>query len=420
MRRFWVVLYAVTALVHVPFALGLRHLVELALGARPAGGPGVAIAETSLGGPAGASLATWTASLATIGLVGLLRVPIANARNDRPRQRWRTLLVEEPYFAHWCAALGSALFFLPGLVLVGALSLAGRASAEGSTLRALASGAPGPGSLAAGLYATFLVVSAYGVLVRRRWVRVRTVEVPIAGLAPAFDGYTIAHLSDLHLGSYTPRARAERWRDRVNALGVDLVALTGDYVTSGVAFHRDIAAVLSGFRAKDGTLAVMGNHDYFGDGEPLVELLRAGGVTVLRNEGTSIERGGSRLAIAGVDDTWTRRADVRRAVERRDRSAPLLALAHDPALFPQLAAEGAALVLAGHTHWGQVGVPFLATRFNVSRMTWRYHAGTYTEGGSTLVINPGLGTTGPPVRLGAPPEITLVRLRAASPSDATR
>jgi predicted MPP superfamily phosphohydrolase len=391
MRRFWVVLYAITAIVHVPFALGLRW--TLARTGDPAG-------------PLAGGLAAWSVALATTAaLVAALRIVVATAREDRPRPRWRTVLLEEPYYVHWCAAVGSALFYVPAALVAWVASTLGAA-------------APGSGALAAGLYAFFLVVAAYAVFVRRRWVRVRTVEVPVRGLPAPFDGYTIAHLSDLHVGGHTPRTRAEAWRARVDAMGVDLVALTGDYVTSGVAFHRDIADVLSGFHAKDGTFAVMGNHDYFGDGEPLISLLRAGGVRVLRNEHATIERGGARIGVAGVDDTWTRRADVRRAVEGRDVDVPLLALAHDPALFPALAAEGADVVLSGHTHWGQVGVPFFAATLNMSRLTWRYHAGTYREGEATLVISPGLGTTGPPARLGSPPEITIVRLRRAAPEGA--
>ena len=200
----------------------------------------------------------------------------------------------------------------------------------------------------------------------------------------------------------------------MNRLGVDLVALTGDYVTSGVAFHADIAAVLTDFAAKDGTFAVMGNHDYFGNGEPLVTLLRDGGVKVLRNEHVTLERGTDRMHVAGVDDTWTRRADVARTVESCSSGTPIVALAHDPKLFPELARRGASLVLSGHTHWGQIAVPFAAARLNLSRASrYRYHAGLYSEDGSTLYVNPGLGTTGPPIRFGAPPEITIFRLRAA-------
>jgi predicted MPP superfamily phosphohydrolase len=91
-----------------------------------------------------------------------------------------------------------------------------------------------------------------------------------------------------------------------------------------------------------------------------------------------------------------------------------VALAHDPELFPELAGEGASLVLSGHTHWGQIAIPFLSTRANLSRLRYQYHAGLYRQGDATLYVHPGLGTTGPPVRVGAAPEITILRLRRAA------
>jgi hypothetical protein len=380
MRRFWTALYIITALSQITFAIGARHVLA-AIGA-----PG----------------ASWIAVLAAALLVALLRGRIRRGVVDRPIARWRRLLVEEPYYVHWCAALCATALFAVTLPLLGAAWIA--------------RGEPpvAPGALAAGCYAAGLALAAYGVLIRRRWLRVRTLDVPIPGLGAAFDGYRIAHLSDLHIGSLCPRARADAWVDRANALGADLCALTGDYVTSGVAFHEDIAAALTRLRARDGAIAVMGNHDYFGDGEPLISLLRAGGLKVLRNEHTVIARGADRLTVAGVDDVWTRRADVDRALAGRDRAIPAVVLAHDPALFPKLAARGAALVLSGHTHWGQLAVPFLA-RYNLSALIghFRFNAETYRKDGATLYVHPGMGTTGPPVRLGAPPEITVLRLRCA-------
>jgi uncharacterized protein len=338
-------------------------------------------------------------TLAAAALVVALRGRIRLLRWDQPIPRWRRLLVEEPYFTHWAASVAC----LPLFVLGAALELL-RAS--------LADGPAHVGLVALGAYLTGLSVAGWAVMVRRRWIRVRQIEVDVVGLAPALDGFRIAQMSDLHIGSMCPAERAHRWVDRVNALDVDLVALTGDYVTSGVRFHEDIAAVLTRLRARDGVVAVLGNHDYFGEGDPLIGLLRAGGVTVLRNERIRVARGDAGLVIGGVDDLWTRRADVARTMAGWDRSEPLLMLAHDPALFPDIAGRGAALTLSGHTHWGQVAVPFLARHLNLSRLTTPLHSGRHRRGDSTLWINPGLGTTGPPLRLGAAPEITVLVLRA--------
>ena len=381
MGRFFIALYGLTALCHIPFAMGLGFALRRA------------------GVPAAPFLAIGIAAA----LVALLRGRIGRARYDRPMPAWRLLLVEEPYYIHWGATIASVPLTL--VILAGSF-VAGLASSDNGGRLPLG---PGPSALAA--YLASFALAAWGVLVRRRWVRVRTLDVPIPDLPPSFEGYRIAQLSDLHIGSLCPRERGDRWVERVNGLDVDLVALTGDYVTNGVAFHKDIAAVITALRGKDGVVAVMGNHDYFGDGEPLISLLRRGGVTVLRNEWKTIERGEGRVTLAGVDDTWTRRADVARSMKGRDPALPVIALAHDPALFPKLARAGASLVLSGHTHWGQIAAPFLATRLNLSRLSFRYHAGMYREGGSTLYIHPGLGTTGPPIRVGSPPEITILRLR---------
>lgn len=381
MRRFQIAIFTITLVAHVPFALA----VAFALGRAGAPYPGLfAIVIAALG-------------------VALLGGRLRRARADGPIPDWKLRLVEEPWYAHWCAAvLACPLFVLALLVLL---------------VRALVAGAAGLGAEigAAALvsYGAALSLCGYGVLVRRRWVRVRTIDVPVTGLGAAFDGYRIAHLSDLHIGGLWPRRRAQRWVERVRDLEVDLVALTGDYVTQGEAFHEDIAAVVGQMRGRDGAIAVLGNHDYFGDAEPLVALLRARGVIVLRNEHVAVGRGDQAITIAGVDDTWSRRADVRRALAGAPADQPVIALAHDPQLFPELVRRGSQVVLSGHTHWGQLAVPFLPTRYNLSRLSYRLHAGSYRQGGAVLYVSPGLGTTGPPVRIGAPPEITILRLRCS-------
>ena len=378
MSKFFAYLGASTALFQVPFALCVTYVLR------------------RLWVPHPAPIAVALASLAVVLLYGRVR----EAMFDAPRPAWRRLLVTEPYYIHWCATVASVPLFLSATVTHAAFSLA----------LGLSLGDVPVFALAAGSYALGLVLSFWSVVVRRRWVRVRLLDVPVEGLPAAFDGYRIAQLSDLHLGQHHPRSAGERWAAMVARLDCDLVALTGDYVTSGTAFHDDIVAVLTLMRGRDGVVAVMGNHDYFGDAEGLIDRLRAGGVLVLRNQSRLLERGGACLTLAGVDDTWTRRADVPRTLSGIDPALSLIVLAHDPNLFPALALGGANLVLSGHTHWGQIGVPFSSSRYNLSRLMWKRHAGLYRDGKSVLYVNPGLGTTGPPVRFGVAPEITVVRL----------
>ena len=384
MRRFFVVLYAVTALVHLPMVVVLQRL----------------LIRLPVGGQLGQAWSWGLSGVAALGLAVAFHGRVALARWDRPIGRLRRLVLEEPYYAHWVA-----LFLAPPLFLVvGAVSwLAGTAAW------------PGWSALADRwlfAYALSGIVGVWAVMVRRRLFRVREIEVPLAGLDAAFDGYRVAQLSDLHVGSMTPERWARRWVARVAELEVDLVVLTGDYLTSGVRFHRQVADSLAALRARDGVYAVMGNHDYFDDGEPLMSLLAERGVVVLRNEHVEIERDGGRICLAGVDDVYTRRDDVAAALAGRDESVVLIVLAHDPVSFPAIAARGADLVLSGHTHWGQVAMPFFAERFGYRAGSWPYRAGRHRLGDSQLYVHPGLGTTGPPLRVGTCPEITVLALRA--------
>ena len=235
----------------------------------------------------------------------------------------------------------------------------------------------------------------------------------VPGLPREFDGYRVAQLSDLHIGGFTPRRWGEAWARRSNAAAPDLVVVTGDMVSSGVDFHADIAHVIGALRAEDGIYVSMGNHDYFGDGEPLVSLLRAQGAVVLRNQGRTVTRGDASLFVAGVDDTWTRRADLALTLSDRAPGACTVLLAHDPDLFPAAAEHGANLVLSGHTHGGQVALPFFSKWVSLGKLAHRFHLGLYREGDATLYVHPGLGTTGPPIRLGVAPEVAVFTLRAA-------
>lgn len=378
MRRFLFLLHGLTALFQIPFALAVVEGLER-LGVGPA---------------------RWAIALvAAIAMVAALRGRIRLGASDRPISRLRGWLVEEPYFVHWGASVWGAVTFVAGTTLALALAAGGAA--------------PWPGIATIALYAygSGVPIAFYAVVVRRRWIRVRTVTVRVRDLAPELEGLSITQLSDLHIGAMTPGRRGRRWVARANAIGADMVALTGDYVTSGVAFHEEIAEVFAGLRAPLGVFCVPGNHDYFGEGEPLFERLRARGIRVMRNEATTVEKGGVTFAIAGVDDVWTRRADVDKTMDQVPSGVrPIVALAHDPKLFPALADRGADVILSGHTHWGQVAMPFFARVINFARLAFPFHAGESTRGDATLVISPGLGTTGPPIRFGSPPEITVIRL----------
>src|SRR5258708_22261576 len=138
----------------------------------------------------------------------------------------------------------------------------------------------------------------------------------------------LAPLSDLHIGAPTPRRWGMRWAEAAAALEPDLAVVTGDLVTSGEEFHADVADVIGSLRAKKGVFVSMGNHDYFGDGEPLMGLLRQKGVRVLRNEGVVLERDGASMRLAPLPRTWTPQHHLARASRVRPAGATKRLLAH--------------------------------------------------------------------------------------------
>lgn len=370
-----------TVAIHVPVGLGVAELAR------------------RLGLPVPWLLGLAWAAAGAVLFAGHVRA----GASDRKRSTVGVWLLDLPYFIHWCAAVWT---LVPALVETLALPAI-----------ELARGVPVHLPVGAYMwtYLSGLVIAAYGVLVRRRWFRVVERELRVPGLDPRLDGLRVAHLSDLHVGTHTPRAWALRWSRAANARGADVAVVTGDMVTSGVAFHEDIADAVAELRAPLGVFVSMGNHDYFGEGEPLVSLLRSRGVNVLRNEGRVLERGGARFWLAGIDDTWTRRDDIAAAMEGRPEGVLAVLLAHDPKSFEEAAAAGADVVLSGHTHGGQIAVPFLYRWLSFSSLAHGYNVGFYRRGRSTLYVHPGLGTTGPPIRIGVAPEVTILVLRRSPP-----
>jgi len=378
MGRFLFIAMGITLAMHIPVVLGVVELARRLGVATP-----------------------WAVGVAWGGLgVGLFVGRIRAGMPDRRRGRAIVWLVDLPYFIHWCAAI---LTLIPAIALTLVLPLVQLARGEPMHV---------PVGAYLDTYIAGLAVSAYGVLVRRKWFRVVEREVRVTDLPPAFDGFRVAHLSDLHVGTHAPRARALQWSRAANERTPDLALVTGDLVTSGNAFDDDVADVIGALRAKLGVFSSMGNHDYFGEGEALAGKLRQRGVTVLRNEGVVLEKDGARLWLAAIDDVWTRRDDLGRAMAGRPEGVATVLMAHDPKSFDAAADAGANLVLSGHTHGGQVAVPLLARTLNLARLGYKYTLGFYRRGRATLYVHPGLGTTGPPVRLGVAPEVTILVLRA--------
>ncbi|HYQ45842.1 MAG TPA: metallophosphoesterase [Polyangiaceae bacterium] len=332
-----------------------------------------------------------------------LRRFIAQMR-DQPRPRWVTLWFDQPLFVHFGASTFSLLGSPISALLVVPLAWTGLGERAGFKSWQL---------IESYVYAFGALLSVWAIWIERRFVRVRRIDVPISGLPAAFEGYRIAQLSDLHVGSFDPKSRALEWVALSNALDPDLVAVTGDLVTSGRGFYRDVAEALGALRAKDGVFVSMGNHDLSNNDE-LTRLVAEHGPTVLRNSARIIRRGDALLNVAGVDARIASPSEVTDSLRTCTPDAPVLLLAHYPWIFEAAVASGADLILTGHTHGGQLGVPFFAQRWNLARLTGQRSRGLVFSGKTAMYVNAGLGTTGPPMRLAVPPEIALLTLRRAN------
>ena len=237
------------------------------------------------------------------------------------------------------------------------------------------------------------------------------VPVRLPRLAREFDGFRIAVVSDIHLGPLLGRRHTERIVRMINETEPDLVAVVGDLVDGTVAQLGPAAAPLADLVSRDGTFFVTGNHEYFVDDTAawLTELDQLG-VQVLRNENTRIRRGAAAFDLAGVNDLAGRSAeeppDFDAALRGTDAGTPTILLAHQPVQVAEAARRNVDLQLSGHTHGGQMWPFHYAVELAQPSL-----AGLSTVDGTQLYVSRGAGFWGPPVRVGAPPDITVLTLR---------
>ena len=237
-------------------------------------------------------------------------------------------------------------------------------------------------------------------------------------LPAAFEGFTIAQISDLHVGPTIGAAYVRRVVEIANGLAPDLVALTGDIVDGSVQRLSTAVEPLGRLRARDGVVLALGNHDYYSGAKAWTAHFGRLGIRVLRNEYCVLRRGDARLVVGGVTDP-AGQSEVPPELPRPELAsgpahtdAPRILLAHNPRLAPLAERAGFDLQLSGHTHAGQFFPWTLAVRL--------VHAphveGLSRQGRTWVYVNAGTGTWGPPVRLGTRPELTLVRLTAGGRS----
>ena len=256
----------------------------------------------------------------------------------------------------------------------------------------------------------------YGTFIERHNFQVREMDIPLAGLPAGLDGLRLLQLSDIHLSAFLSETELAKVIDACNELRPHLATVTGDLISSRGdpldACIRQIARL----RSDAGTLACMGNHERYAEVEDYTaETAARLGVRFLRGWHQELRFGGSVLNVAGVDyQRSSERKTYLQGTEALTVAGALnVMLSHNPDVFPAAAQRGYNLLLAGHTHGGQVSIEILEQSVNAARFFTPYVYGLYRSGTAAAYVTRGIGTVGIPARLGAPPEITLLRLGKA-------
>jgi hypothetical protein len=272
-----------------------------------------------------------------------------------------------------------------------------------------------PDGVRYGLAGVATVAAAVGVHQAMRIPPLKDIEVGIHGLPREFYGYTILQLTDLHISRLFPASWARAVVERSNKLGVDLIAITGDLIDGTLDARRADVEPLRDLKATDGAYVISGNHEYiFGYSTWMAHFAELG-LLSLENRYIILDRGGSKLVLAGITDRASRRTrhlvrDLAAVLEGSPKGAPVILLDHQPSDARNAAKLGVALQLSGHTHGGLIlGIDRLAARANAG-----YVSGRYNVDGMTLYVNNGTALwPGFALRLGRPSELTRITLRQA-------
>jgi len=370
-------------------------------------------------------------TLAIIGLAVVYIILLAynfgwfGRRNYTPLDlTWQDVLLEAP-FTVWTAAslVGFFLSVLFGLLrgiawLVHALVRAFRPRPElvSPPRRAFLA------RTATTVTASPFVAGAYGLFYGRLNLETTRQPIRLSHLPRAFHGFRIAQLSDIHIGPFMTAQEIRKYVAIANALKPDLAVLTGDFVTWDPHTQQAVVDALSGVRAPFGVFGCLGNHDAWARVEnSITDLFRRVGIRILRQEFVDLRASGDTIRLIGVDFQSQHRFGPSPPVPHLLANIePLIArggvnilLSHNPDTFDRAAHLGIDLSLAGHTHGGQAALEFISPEIAPSRLVTPYVAGHFERPGGQLYVNRGIGTIFVPIRVGAPPEITLFELERA-------
>ncbi|MBA2339268.1 MAG: metallophosphoesterase [Pyrinomonadaceae bacterium] len=261
-----------------------------------------------------------------------------------------------------------------------------------------------------------VALAAWAFLIEPSLITVSHHTIKIPRWQREHQNLKIAILTDLHVGApHMNVGKLKQVVERTNAEAPDAIVILGDLVIQDVVGGKFvepelIANELKNLRAPLGVVAVLGNHDWWLDGERVARSLRETGLTVLENDVARVERDGKVFWFAGLGDLWTRAADIKGTLGKIQTDDPVIVLTHNPDVFPDVPAR-VSLTLAGHTHGGQVNLPFVGRPIVPSKFGQRYASGHITENGRHLFVTNGIGTSIIPVRFRVPPEIVVLTLQ---------
>lgn len=263
----------------------------------------------------------------------------------------------------------------------------------------------------AALFAAPPAAMGYGVFVERFNIRMREEKIVIPGLAEDLAGLRIVQLTDIHLSQFLSEKELAHCVGMANETNAHLALVTGDMISGSRDPLDACLRHLAGVHSEAGIFGCLGNHEVYANVEDQATALGAGyGIRYLRMEAARLKFGGAVMNLAGVDYQQFRKPYLRGAEKLVEPGVFNVLMSHNPDVFPVAARQGYDLTIAGHTHGGQVRVEILREDLNVARFFTPFVDGLYREGGKTIFVSRGIGTIGLPARLGAPPEVALLRL----------
>jgi uncharacterized protein len=259
--------------------------------------------------------------------------------------------------------------------------------------------------------ALVFLTSIYAHKLEPLWFEVNHIDITLPKLDRAFNGYRIVQISDLHAGDGTDRSYLEKVVESVNAEQPDLIVITGDHITRKPKQNLDLLDTLAKLQSRDRTISILGNHDVFDDAAPVRQAIQQAGITLLENNIYTLKRADATLHIAGVGDVFAKEDKLDQILAQLPATGAAIMLAHEPDFADKTAATGRfGLQLSGHSHGGQIRVPFFAGY--VPMLAEKYPLGRYQVGQMIQYTNRGIGLVKLYARFNCRPEISVFNLVA--------